>query len=205
MTSIDPVTLLIAITLGLLLVLPADGYTYEFVRARHERGSPVWRLIRGRVLITLTQAGLMAAAVTVWAKSGEMGPTLLVFAGAMMAAWLWMWYWIKTYIAEPGHPTRPITSVSVILTGALSATLWFEAFTFQALLQAWVDTPALETIIMLSLIWVAIDAIWLALLASQPWGARLISSELGQRLLNRNMGVLLLGLSLWSMFSVLQA
>lgn len=203
MTGIDPVTLLIAITLGLLLVLPADGYIYEFVRARHERASPVWRLIAARMLITLTQAGLMATAVTVWANSGPLGPTLLVFAGAMMAAWLWMWYWIKTYIAEPGHPTRPVTIVGVILTGALSATLWFEAFTFQALLQAWVDAPALETIILLSLIWVAIDAIWLAILSSQPWGTRLIASQTGQTRLNRSLGLLLLALSLWAMVAVL--
>ncbi|WP_028671884.1 hypothetical protein [Saccharospirillum impatiens] len=203
MTGTDPVTLLIAITLALLLVLPADGYTYEFVRARHEQVSPLWRLILGRMLITVTQAGLMATAVTVWAKSGPLGPTLLVFAGAMMAAWLWMWYWIKTYIAEPGHPTRRITIVSVILTGALSATLWFEAFTFQALLQAWVDTPALDTVILLSLIWVAIDALWLALLASQPWGTRLIASHTGQSRLNRSLGLLLLALSLWAMVAVL--
>lgn len=203
MTGTEPITFLIAITLALLLVLPADGYTYEFVRARHERGSSLWQLILGRVLITLTQAGLMATAVTVWAKSGPLGPLLLVFAGAMMAAWLWMWYWIKTYIAEPGHPTQPITIVSVILTGALSATLWFEAFTFQALLQAWVDAPALEIIILLSLIWVAIDAIWLAILASQPWGARLIASQTGQTRLNRSLGLLLLTLSLWAMVAVL--
>lgn len=202
MTGIDPETFLFAISLALLLVLPADGYTYEFVRARHERGSSLRPLILGRLLITLTQAGLMATAVTVWALSGEMGPALLVFAGAMMAAWLWMWYWIKTYIAEPGHPTRPITMVSVILTGALSATLWFEAFTFQALLQAWVDRPSLETIILLSLIWVAIDTIWLALLASQPWGTRLIASQTGQTRLNRSMGLLLLTLSLFAMVAV---
>lgn len=202
MTGIEPEAFLFAISLALLLVLPADGYTYEFVRARHERGSSLRPLILGRLLITLTQAGLMATAVTVWAQSGEMGPALLVFAGAMMAAWLWMWYWIKTYIAEPGHPTRPITMVSVILTGALSATLWFEAFTFQALLQAWVDRPSLETIILLSLIWVAIDTIWLALLASQPWGTRLIASQTGQTRLNRSMGLLLLTLSLFAMVAV---
>jgi hypothetical protein len=121
----------------------------------------------------------------------------------MMAAWLWMWYWIKTYIAEPGHPTRPITLVSVIVTGALSATLWFEAFTFQALLQAWLNTPTLDTIILLSLTWVAVDAIWLALLASQTWGAQLIASESGQRRLNRSMGLTLLVLSLWAMVAVL--
>lgn len=203
MTGIEPEAFLFAISLALLLVLPADGYTYEFVRARHERGSSLRPLILGRLLITLTQAGLMATAVTVWAQSGEMGPALLVFAGAMMAAWLWMWYWIKTYIAEPGHPTRPITMVSVILTGALSATLWFEAFTFQALLQAWVDRPSLETIILLSLIWVAIDTIWLALLASQPWGTRLIASQTGQTRLNRSMGLLLLTLSLFAMVAAL--
>lgn len=203
MTGTDPFTLLIAMTLALLLVLPADGYTYEFVRARHERASPLWQLIVGRVLITLTQAGLMATMVAVWAKSGPLGPPLLVFAGAMMAAWLWMWYWIKTYIAEPGHPTRPITIVGVIITGALSATLWFEAFTFQALLQAWVDAPTLETIILLSLIWVAIDAIWLGILASQPWGTRLIASQTGQTRLNRSLGLLLLALSLWAMVAVL--
>ncbi|MEX0622747.1 MAG: hypothetical protein WD251_02500, partial [Saccharospirillum sp.] len=98
MPGTEPLTLLIAIILALLLVLPADGYTYEFVRARHERDSSLWSLVWGRLLITLTQAGLMATAVTVWAQSGPLGSPLLVFAGAMMAAWLWMWYWIKTYI-----------------------------------------------------------------------------------------------------------
>jgi hypothetical protein len=203
MSATDPTLILIAVILALLLVLPADGYTYEFVRARRARKSALWRLVWGRILITLTQAGLMATAVTVWAKSGPLGPVLLVFAGAMMAAWLWMWYWIRTYIAESGHPTRPVTAVSVILTGALSATLWFEAFTFQALLQAWLITPTLDTVVVVSLIWVLVDAGWLALLASQPWGGRLISSEVGQRRLNRCMGVCLLTLSLWAMVAVL--
>jgi uncharacterized membrane-anchored protein len=200
----DSTLLLIAALIAMVLVLPADGHTYEFVRARHERASSLWLLVLGRLLITLTQAGLMATAVTVWAQSGgPLGPLLLVLAGAMMAAWLWMWYWIKTYIAEPGHPTRPITLVSVIVTGALSATLWFEAFTFQALLQAWLNTPTLDTIILLSLTWVAVDAIWLALLASQTWGAQLIASESGPRRLNRSMGLTLLVLSLWAMVAVL--
>lgn len=195
-------TLSFAVLLSVLLVLPADGRRFEWVRALHGTQASMALVLFSRIVATAGMAAVVALGTEAWANAGPLGLPLLVFGGVMSAAWLWMWFWIRTYVADPKHPLLIVGPTSVVLGSVLSVTLWLVLFTLQALLTAWLEVVTWQVLWLATLVWVILDALWLALLGSRAAGYRHIQSERQQKQVNRICGSLLLVAAVWALVVV---
>lgn len=194
-------TVLIALFLAALLVLPADALRFELIRALRARPDRLAAVLVWRLVVTVPLSLLLVWAVTVWAGSGPAGPAMVVFAGALAALWLWMRFWIRTFVADPHHPTLATGAGGVALPSALSASLWLAVFTQAALTVAWADTTSGRVAAVL--VWPLLDAGVLVWGARSARAGRLVSEEGGQRRLGRLAGSALVLLAGWAMWVVL--
>ncbi len=190
--------LLLAGPLALLLILPPDALRFELMRAARSETHSAARLLRWRLLGTLPIFLAVSLGIWTWAENGPLGVPLIVFTGALTAATLWMLFWIRTFIADPFHPLRPIGFVSVTLASWLSFPLWLSAFTQLALMIAWVSEVRPVVLITGSLVWVLVDAFMVVAGGESGLGQRFIEMEAAQRRVGRWLGSLLLVLGIWA-------
>lgn len=193
--------LIIACLLALLLVLPPDALRYELLRALRKQPGHWISLIGWRLLVTVPLALLLAWTMRLWAGSNPAGPAMVVFSGVLAAAWLWMRFWIRTFIADPDHPLFSLRPTAIVLGTLLSLTFWLALFTQAALMVAWLGHSA--ALYGAVLAWPLADALWLA------WGRRSgragqwLVTESTQRRLGRVLGTALIVLAGWAMWVVL--
>lgn len=193
--------LILAIVLAFLMVVPPDALRFELLRSLHAQPNQLKSVLVGRLTATLPLALLIAALVRFWAAANFAGPLLVVFTGVLTATWLWMRFWIRTFIADPDHPPMDSRLGTVLLSTLLSATLWIALFTQAALLVAWLGRSSL--IFVGVLIWPLLDALLLV------WGRKAdrvghwLVQESTQKRWGRVLGTALLAVSLWAIWAVL--
>lgn len=190
--------LILALPLALLLILPPDALRFELMRAARREDHSAARLLAWRLTGTVPIAALSAIGIGLWATSGPLGVPLVVFTGALTAATLWMLFWIRTFVADPLHPLRPIGFVSVTLASWLSFPLWLSAFTQIALILAWETQWRPVVPITAALVWVVVDAVVVVAGGESGVGQKVIQWESAQRQIGRWLGSVLLLLGFWS-------
>jgi len=196
--------LLLAGPLALLLILPPDALRFELMRAARSEHHSAGRLLGWRLFGTIPIAAILAIGIWHWAHSGPLGLPLIVFTGALTAATLWMLFWMRTFIADPLHPLRPIGFVSVTLASWLSIPLWLSAFTQQALMVAWMSEVRPVVLLTGTLVWVLVDALVVVAGGESGLGQRFIQLEAAQRRVGRWLGSLLLVLAVWAVILSLE-
>lgn len=190
--------LILAGPLALLLILPPDALRFELMRAARSEHHSAGRLLGWRLLGTVPIAVLLALGIWHWSQSGPLGLPLIVFTGALTAATLWMLFWMRTFIADPLHPLRPIDFVSVTIASWFSFPLWLSAFTQLALMVAWVSQIRPAVLITGALVWVVVDTFIVVAGGESGLGQKFIQLEAAQRRVGRWLGSLLLVLAVWA-------
>ncbi|WP_108127415.1 hypothetical protein [Saccharospirillum mangrovi] len=190
-----------AFVLAGLMVIPPDALRFELIRSVRQPSSSLSQLLMGRLAATLIVAVLTAALVQFWAASNLTGPLMVVFTGVLTATWLWMRFWIRTFIADPNHPPLNARAGTVLLSTLLSATLWIAVFTQAALLVAWLGASPMLFIGVL--VWPLLDALLLVWGRGSDRAGRWLVEEGTQKRWGRILGSLLLAVSLWAIWAVL--
>lgn len=190
-----------ASVLAFLLVMPADALRFELIRALRQQPQALPRVLAWRWLAMLPISLVVAALVQAWTAANPAGPAMVVFTGVMAATWLWMRFWMRSFIADPDHPLLRLQASTLLLTSYLSAGLWLAAFTQASLLVAWIG--ASKGLYGLVLVWPLADSLLLV------WGQRSaraghwLTQESAQRRWGKVLGTALLAVAIWAMWAVL--
>ncbi|MCH8532825.1 MAG: hypothetical protein LAT65_18385 [Saccharospirillum sp.] len=193
------------LTLILLVSLYSlsDALRFELIRTQqqHPRQSGTIALLRLAVLLPL--GWFWAWVVTTWSQAGTLGLLMVTFTGSMIATWLWMMGWIRTYIADPSHPTRKTGIVEVSISTLLSFNTWLATFTLPALLVVFLGEQPLLILLLATSLFAIGDALLLALAGHNRWGATWIQSEVIQKRLSRIGGSVLVVVAIWAILDSL--
>lgn len=195
------VSILFALVLAAVLVLPPDALRFELLRALRAQPGRLLPVLGWRLLVTLTIALLLTWLVQRWTVSNPAAPTMVVFSGVLTAIWLWMRFWTRTFIADPDHPLFRTAASAIILSTTLSITLWVALFTQAALMVAWVEPGLLLWVSVL--VWPLADALMLVWGCRATVAAEWLVQESTQKRWGRSVGTLLLGLALGAIWAVL--
>lgn len=181
----------------------SDGLRFELIRSQHQdaRRSPTIALLRLAVLLPL--GWFWAWSLTLWSQSGTLGLLMVTFTGAMTATWLWMMGWIRTYIADPSHPTRQPGIIQVSLSTLLSFNTWLATFTLPALLVVFLAEPSFLVLLLVTTLFALGDSLVVVLAGHNAWGQRWIQSESSQKRLSRAGGVVLMIIAVWAVMASL--
>lgn len=196
------IALLTLILLASLYSL-SDALRFELIRTQQQHPSQSGSIALLRLVVLLPLGWLSAWTVATWSQAGTLGLLMVTFTGAMTATWLWMMGWIRTYIADPSHPTRKAGFVEVSISTLLSLNTWLAVFTLPALLVVFLGKQPLLILLLATSLFALGDALLLALAGHNRWGATWIRSEFIQKRLSRIGGALLIGMAVWAVMLTL--
>lgn len=181
----------------------SDALRFELIRTQQQSPEPGSAIALLRLAALLPLGWFWAWAVTLWSQTGTLGLLMVTFTGAMTATWLWMMGWIRTYIADPEHPTRKPGIVEVSISTLLSFNTWLATFTLPALLVVFLGEQPLLILLLATSLFALGDALLLALAGHSRWGAYWIQSEFIQKRLSRIGGSVLVVMAVWAILDSL--